>query len=203
MPKEDKNDENNRRDNFENRHLHVADGSVDQLRAVIDRNDLDARRQPRFDLSDLCFYAIDDIEGVLTRTHHHDAGNDLASSVEVGDASAHIRPESHLTDIFDSDGCAVRTGGKDDVLEIFDRRRVPSASHHVLGAAKLEHAAARFFVSATNSFDNATDRDAIGLQAIRIDVHLELAGESAKRSHLGDAAHGLQLIAKVPILVRP
>ena len=40
-----------------------------------------------------------------------------------------------------------------------------------------------------------------GAQAVRIDLDLVLPHEAAERRDLGDARHGLQVVAQIPVLV--
>ncbi len=51
------------------------DSGLDQLRTVVERNNMHARRQPGFDLLDFLFYPVDDFLGVLACTRHHYSAN--------------------------------------------------------------------------------------------------------------------------------
>ena len=104
------------------------------------------------------------------------------------DAAPQVRPQHDLADVPDPDracrsGCAETT----IVLEVGDRLRVAAAAHHVLGAAEFDQPAAHLVVAAAHRLDHPLDRDAVGLQPVRIDVHLVLAAEAAERRDLGDA----------------
>src|SRR5205823_4457983 len=88
------------------------------------------------------------------------------------------------------------------VFQILDRFDVAAASHHVLGAAQLDHAAAGLAVAAADRVDHRVDANVVALQAVRVDVDLILFAEPANRRHLGHAGHGIEVITQVPILDR-
>ena len=58
--------------------LHAADGTVDQLGAVVDRYDLYACRQAWLNLLELGLDAVDHVERILAAAHDHDAGDHLS-----------------------------------------------------------------------------------------------------------------------------
>ena len=62
--------------------------------------------------------------------------------------------------------------------------------------------AAGFRVAAAHGVDYLADGDVIGLQPVRIDVHLVLTAETADRRNFRHARHGLQVIAQIPVLQR-
>ena len=47
------------------------------------------------------------------------------------------------------------------------------------------------------------DGDAVGLEAVGIEVDLVLLAEAADGRHLGDAGHGLEMVPQIPVLERP
>ena len=108
-----------------------------------------------------------------------------------------------LADVADPDRRAALAGGHDDALEVGDRLRVAAAAHHVLGAAELDQPSAGLDVAAAHRLDDALDREAVIAQPVRVDVHLVLPAEAAERGHLRHAGHRLQVVAQVPVLVRP
>ncbi len=58
--------------------VEVLDRALDQRRAVVDRDDLDALRQAAPDLLELPLHAADDVERVLAGAHDDDAADDFA-----------------------------------------------------------------------------------------------------------------------------
>jgi hypothetical protein len=58
---------------------------------------------------------------------------------------------------------------------------VAAAPDHVLRPAELEQAGSGFVIGAADGLGDARDWDAVGAQAIRVDIHLILLGESAYR----------------------
>ena len=129
-------------------------------------------------------------------------GDRLAGAVQIGHAAPQVGPERHLPDVLHPDRRAVLAGGDHHVLEVGDGLGVAAAPHHVLGAAQLDHAAAGLVVAAADRLDHLVDRDVVGLQPVRIHVHLVLLAEPADGRHLGHAGHRLQVIAQIPVLQR-
>ena len=58
-------------------------------------------------------------------------------------------------------------------------------------------------VAAAHRLDDALYREAVVAQPVRVHVHLVLPAEAAERGHLRHAGHRLQVVAQVPVLVRP
>ncbi len=160
-------------DHLDERGLQVADGPVDQVGAVIDRHDLHAVRQARLDFPNPGLDPVNHLQGVLTMTHDDDAGDDFAGAVQVGHAPPQVGAEGHLGDIADPDGRAV-AAVQDEVLEVFERADITVAADHVFGAAELQQPPAGLDVAAAQRLDDPPDRNAVGLQAVRVEVDLEL-----------------------------
>ena len=109
VPEKKENHKRNGHDDFHQGGLQVVDGPENQFRSVIDGNDLHPGRQSGLDFPDFGLDAVNDIEGVLSLPHDHDAGDNLAGAVKIRDAPAQIRAENHLSDVFDADRGAVFT----------------------------------------------------------------------------------------------
>ncbi len=180
----------------------LRDGALDEVGAVVDRDDLHALGQARFDLLDLRLHPVDHVERVLALAHHDDARDRLAGPVEVREAAAQVGPEHHLADVADADRRAALAGRDHDRLEVGDRLGVPAAADHVLGAAELDQAAAGLGVAAADGVDDRPDREAVVAEAVGIDVDLVLAPEPADRGHLRHAGDRLQVVLEIPVLVR-
>src|SRR5262249_20715830 len=171
--------------------------------AVVDGHDLDAGAEAGRHLTELGLDAVDDRQNVLAVSHDDDARHRFAEAVEVGDTAAEIGAEADLSEILDANRCSVLARRHGDVLEVGDRACVAAATHHVLGAAELDQAAAGLAVPAAHRLDDPGDRQSEGAQAVWIQIHLILTAESADRSDLGDARDGLEVIPEVPGLDRP
>ena len=89
----------------------------------------------------------------------------------------------------------------DDVLEVLNGREIAAAPDHVLGPAELDQPARRLVVAAAHRLDHPVDGDAVGLQPVRVHVHLVLLPEPADGRHLGHTGHGLQVVSEIPVLV--
>jgi len=64
-------------------------------------------------------------------------------------------------------------------FEILDRAGVAAPANHVLGAAEFEQSSAGFLVAAAHGLHDTAHRNAVRAQAIRVQVHLILAGMTA------------------------
>ena len=76
---------------LDQRALERVDGAVDQVGAVIDRVEGDALRQARRDFGEPLLDVLDDGERILAEALQHDAGDDFALAVQLGDAAALVR----------------------------------------------------------------------------------------------------------------
>ena len=203
VPQEQQHDEDHGEHHLDERLAHVVDRAADQHRAVVDRDDLHPGRQARLDLADALLDAIDHVDRVLSLAHHDDPRHHFAGAVQIRHAPPQIRADRHVADVADPDRRAALAGGHDDALEVGDRLRVPAAAHHVLGAAELDQPTGSLHVAAAHRLDDALDREAVVAQPVRVHVHLVLLAEPAERGHLRHAGHRLQVVAQVPVLVRP
>src|SRR5258708_23247842 len=122
---------------------------MDQLRAVVDRNDFDARGKAGLDVLDASLDALGDIERILTAAHDDDTRDDVAGAIEVGDAAAKIGAFDDFADILDAHWRSVLRRGECDVAEVLKRSGVDSAANHVFGPAEVKHAGAGFGVTVT------------------------------------------------------
>ncbi len=101
MQQEHKADQCNDQAFLDQRMLEGVDGAVDQVGAVIDRFDTDAlaagsaRVSARRSLT-----LLNDRERILAEALQRDAGDDLALSVQFGDAAPFIRRQLHPRNVF-------------------------------------------------------------------------------------------------------
>jgi hypothetical protein len=69
-----------RDDNFDEGGPQIPDCAPDQVRAIVNRHNPDALRQPRLDLLQPRLYAIDDIQRILALAHDHNPRNRIAAA---------------------------------------------------------------------------------------------------------------------------
>ncbi len=178
----------------------IVDRAEDQFGAVINRDHLDTRWKPGLNLLQLGLYTVNHGQSVLSLPHDYDARNSVAGPVQIRDATANIRAEFHLADIFYAHRNTTGRCAQHDVPEILRGLGIASASHHVFGAAEFHQPASDVVVAGAHCFHYFFDRDAIGLQLHRVYVDLVLAHEPAEGRHFGHPRNGLKLITQEPIL---
>ncbi len=110
-------------------------------------------------------------------------------------------PMDHLPDVLDAyrrSGIARRD---DDVLQVLDGLEIAASPYVVFGSAELDEAPADFIVAASHRLHHAVDGYAVGLQPVRVHVHLVLLPEPPDGRDLGDARDRFQVVLEVPVLV--
>ena len=167
---------------------------MDQLRTVINRNDFDALRQSGFDFRQFLLNPVDDLEGVLSVAHDHDARHHFALAVQIGQAPAQLGSLDHFAHVLDADGRAIFACLKHDILEVLEGLRIAAAPNHVLRAAKLEQSSPNLVVAFPHSLRDAADGNTIGLETIWVYVDLVLAPVSADRSYFCHAGNRFQVV---------
>ena len=180
----------------------MIDRALDQRRTIVDGNDLDAGRQSGLQLLEPRLHRLDRLPCVLSGAQHDDAADDLAFTVELGDAAAHFRPELDPRDILEEHGRAAFGHLHRNRAEIVERFEIAARAHHVLGLRQLDHRAAGLLIGAADGGDHFAERKVVGLQARRIDDHLVLAHHAADRGDFRDIGQRLQLVFEKPVLQR-
>ena len=161
----------------------------------------DPRRQPGLERRDLLLDPLDDVDGADPVARDHDAPDRLFRAFDQGTGPEGIA-DLHLGDLADEDRHAV-LGADDDLLDIAQALDEPQAADDRPGAARLDDIAADVAVAPHHRVDDGGERDAEGAQAVRVDVDLILPDDAPDARHLGDAWHGVELIADEPVLERP
>ncbi len=179
-----------------------VDRALDQLRAVVGGHDAHALGEGRLDLLEAFLDPADHLARVLAVAHDHDAADHVAPAVQVGDPAPDLRAQGHRGHVAQEHGGALLVGLEDDVLEVLARLQVAAAAHHVLAARELEEPAPDLVVAVADRARHVHDREVVGLQPVGVDRDLVLLDEAPERRHLGDAGHGLDAIAEVPVLER-
>src|SRR5947208_6038703 len=130
----EKNQTNQRDDDafFDQLLTQCGDGAANQIAAIVNRHNAHPGWQRRLDLFDFLLYGINDIERVLAVTHHDNATNDFATSVEFGHAPPEIGAEMNVADIFQIDRRPV-FHLEDDVLDVLNFFDVAAAANVIFG----------------------------------------------------------------------
>src|SRR5581483_10260674 len=157
--------------------------------------------QRGFDLFDFLFDGIDDGQRVLAVTHHDDAANDFAASVELGHPAPDIAAEMDGRYIFQIDWRAI-LDFEHDVLDVLDLFDVAAATDVILGGGDLECFAAHIGIAHLDRVDDVAERDVVSDQRVGIEIDLVLLHESADRRDFRHAFDCGKRVTQVPILNR-
>ncbi len=130
--------------------LQRVDGALDQVRAVVGHDDLDAVRQAALEFGEPLLDEIDGLRRVLAPAHHDDAADDFAFAIEFGDAAPHLRAESDLGNVRKDQRRSLVVHAQRDVGEVLLVLQVAGRADHVLGFAHLHHRATGLLVAAAN-----------------------------------------------------
>src|SRR6266545_2158494 len=176
-----------------------ADGTLDQIRAVVGCDDVHALGQRSFDFFQLLFYGVNDVDRILAVAHYDDAANDFAASIQLDHAAPQICAEMDVPHIFQIIRRAVLHFENDvlDVLNFFD---VAAAANVILGGCDLEDFAADVGVAHLDCADDVAKRDVVSDQRVWIEIDLVLLDETANRRDFRDAFHRRKRVTQIPIL---
>src|SRR5262249_41546953 len=89
---------------------------------------------------------------------------------------------------------------QDDILEILKTLDVPTASDKEFGGRYFEGFASDILITHPDRVDHIADRDVIGDELIRIEIHLVLLHEPADRRDFGHTFDRFQCVSDVPVL---
>ena len=179
--------------------LEVIDRTLDQGRAIVDRDDLDASGQTPLQFGELGLHPIDDLQRVLAVAHDDHAGHGLALAIQFDDTAPQRWPLDHARHVRQQHGRAVLSID-DDVLEIRLFSDVARRANHVLALALLEYTSADLTRCCAHRLHDSAQRNIVGSQPIRIDQYLVLAHEAAHRRDFGHTLDARQLELEEPIL---
>ena len=185
-------------DGFPEGELERGDGARDQVAAVVERFEGDARREARGNLGDFRFYVADDLVSVFAGAHHDGAADDFVP-INVEDAAAGVAADLDRGDVAEINGRA-GARGKRDGFEIGGGGDEAEAADDELQPVFLEGAAADVEVVAADGVHDLREGNAEGFHAQRGDLDLILTDEAADARDLGDAGDGGELVADKIIL---
>ncbi len=182
--------------------VEVVDRALDQTRAVVHRNDLDAFGQTGLQRLQLLLHRGDRLQRVLARAHHDHAAGGFAFAVEFADTASQLGPDLNPRHIAEPHRDAGGAGRQRNLPEVVERLQVARRAHHVFGFAELEHRAAGLLIGLADRIDHLRVRDAVRGELVGIEHDLILAHHAADRSDFGDIGHRLQLVPQKPVLQR-
>ena len=200
MEQEDDDDDRDGDRLFDERSAQRGDRLTDEPGSIVGRYDFHTRRHRLPNLVQLRLHALDDIQGVLAKTHHDDAADDFASAIEVRNASPDVRSQPDLRNVPHTNRRATRVGAQRHLLEVGDRGQIAATTNHVLAPGKLQEPPFDVVVAHLDRVDDVFDADVVGGQLVRIEVHLVLLDEAADACDLCDARHGCEPVAEMPVL---
>ena len=182
---------------------HGLHGDGHEIAAVVERHDLDAGRQAAVavDALDRRRNPPHDIHRALEFLHQDDAGNDVGLVVAPGDPQARGETDLHLGHVRQKDRHAALLQ-QDDVADVLERGHDAKAAHVDRLLAHGDGAAADVGVAGRDGGDHLRQRQAIGHQAIEVDLGLKLLGLAAEHDHVGNPRDDAQLALHHPVLQR-
>ena len=186
---------------LEQRVLERVDGRVDQVRAVVDRHDLDRFRQAAGDLLEALLDVLDDVERVDAEALQHDAARDLAFAVQFGDAAPLVGTEFDPRDVAQQDRRAV-ADLQDDVAEVVDALQIALAADDVFEFGEFDGAAADIGIAGADRVAHLLHGDAEVAHALRIEDHVVLPDEAADARDFRDAFGLGERELQIPVLDR-
>ena len=107
MEEEDQNDESNREAFLDQLVFQIIDRTLDERRAVIHSDNLDAFWQPALETMKFLLHTFDHRQRILAIAHHHDAGHSFAFAIEFDNAAPEGRAFDNPGDMAQLDGGAI------------------------------------------------------------------------------------------------
>ena len=144
---------------FRERPLQRLDRVVDQVRTVVDRDDLDAFWQRRRHVGKPRLHVVDDVERILSEALQGDAAGDLAFPVEFGYAPALVRTKLDPRHVLQQDGRSL-VDLEHDARQVGDAFDVSPAPHDEFEFRKFDGAPADIHVAAPDCIADFRQRDA-------------------------------------------
>ena len=121
---------------LQERMLQGVDRRIDEVRAVVDRDDVRARGQARGQLRDAFFHVIDHVERIEPEPLQRDAACNLSLAVQLGNTAPLVGAEFDPGHVAQQDGRPI-IDLHDDLAEIVDTPEIPFAAHDVFKFGQL------------------------------------------------------------------
>ena len=99
MAQEKKANQRNHSEFFKQLLPQVADRAFDQTGAIVDGHHLYPIRQTTLQLGQLFFHAVDGRLCIFAKAHHHNTTHDFTLTIQLGDATAHLRADANIGNI--------------------------------------------------------------------------------------------------------
>ena len=175
----------------------------DEIAAVIERHDLDARRQRSVGVDPLHrrAHALDHVHGAFELLHQHDAGHDVGLVVTAGEAEPGCEADFDLGDVGHQHRNAALLG-QHDVADIVHRGDDADAADVDRLFADRDGAAADIGIAGRDRGHDLRQRQPVGHHAVEVDLGLEFLGFAAEHRDVGNPGHDAQLAFDHPVLQR-
>ncbi len=180
----------------------VVDGALDEIRAVIDGDQLHPLGQAGLQIGQAGLDPVYGLLGVLAVAHDDDAADHLPLAVELGHPAPHLRARAYLGHVPQGEGGAAHPGAERDEAQVLHPLEVAIGAHHVLGLGHLDDRRPRLLVARLDGTLDKRERHPVGAQLVGVNPHLILLDHAPDGRHLGDTGHRLQLILEKPVLQR-
>src|SRR5262249_1768003 len=186
---------------LDQRVLERVNGRVNQVRAVVDRDDFDRLWQAGRDRLEALLDVLDHVQRVHAEALEDDAARDLALAIELGDAATLVRPKLDPGNVAQQHRRAV-ISLEHDVAEIVDAFQVALAADDILEFRQLDGAASDVGVAGADRIPHLLHGDAEIAHALRIEDHVVLLDEAADACDLGDTFRLGERKLQIPVLDR-
>ena len=192
--------ERDERDFLQQRAPQRVDGTLDEIRAIVERHDLHVGRQAGLNLRDARLDGVNQRLGVHACPRDHDAADGFARALHQRRDSEGIA-DMHVGHLFHVHGNTASRLDR-DATNVLDRSDQADAADDEPGAAGFDDIAADIQIAVAHRSHDRAERKVVAAKAVGIDVDLVLLDEPADRRHFGDTRDRVQLIADEPVLQR-
>ncbi len=172
---------------------------MNQPRAVVAGDDLDASRKCGLNFGESLLHAIDHRERVHAVAHDDDAADSFAFSVPLGNSFPNVRAKGDGAKVADEDRSAVFRCNR-NALEVLERTQVTQTANHVPSAGHFENAATNLIGRIANAVNHHGKRDVVRAKFIGVQIYLILPDEPAHGSNFRNTRNGFELKAEIPVL---
>ena len=173
---------------------------IDELRAIVGRDDLDAFGKACLQVVEFLFDGLYCASRIRTLAQDDDAAGNLAFAIELGDASAQFGADLDRRYVAQRDRNAAAHRAQRDRPEIVEVAEIARGTHHIFGFAHLDDRAARFLVGGLDCAHDLGVSHAERCHPVRFQHDLVLLDHSADAGDLGNAGNRLELVAQEPVL---
>ncbi len=202
MQQEHDADERNDDAFLQQRMLERGDGRIDQVGAVIDRNDLDRFRQAARDLLEALLHILDHIKRIDAEPLQHNAAGDFALAVKFRNPAPFIRSKFDASHVPQQNRRAV-VCLQHDVAEVVDSLQIAFATNDVFELGEFDGAAADIRVTGADRVAHLLHGDAEIAHALRIEDDVVLLDEATDTRDFSDTFGLREREFQIPVLDGP